>query len=92
MRGRGLEAVTDSWKEGEIKYQIVDATRPLNAVSEICDAGGENRQYVLFGKHGGVTYNLEPGSETESKREDGIYCVGFWVKPKNEWGFGRQGR
>jgi len=50
-------------------------------VSEICDAGGENGQLVIFGKKGGYIYNIETGSTTTFEREDGIYTFEFWVKP-----------
>jgi len=38
----------------QIRYQSAEVSRPLNAVSEICDAGGEDGQYVVFSKHGGM--------------------------------------
>jgi len=87
-----LDVVTRAGKESKIKYQIAEVTRPLNAVSEICDAGGEEGQLVVFGKKGGMIYNLATGAETRFDREGGIYCLEFWVKPNKEAGFGRQGR
>ena len=36
-----LSVVTDHWEDATAKYQIADVVRPLNAVSEICDAGGK---------------------------------------------------
>ena len=83
-----LDIVTEEWKESKVKYQIAEVTRPLNAVSEICDAGGEDGQLVIFGKSGGIIYNPATGSQTAFTRKDGIYCLEFWVKPK---GFQRQG-
>ena len=83
-----LEVVTENGKESKILYQIADVARPLNAVSEICDAGGPDGQLVIFGKTGGVVYNLATGSQTPFGREEGIYCMDFWVKPR---GFVRQG-
>ena len=74
-----LNIVTDELKEGKLKYQVADVSRPLNAVSEICDSEVGNR--VLFGKNGGVIYNLTSGRETWFGREGGIYIFDFWVKP-----------
>jgi len=83
-----LQMVTDDGKEGTVCYQIAEVVRPLNAVSEICDAGGEQGQLVIFGKKGGYIYNLETGATTTFDREDGIYTFEFWVKPE---GFTWQG-
>ena len=83
-----LDIVTNEGRESMVKYQIADVTRPLNAVSEICDGGGAQGQWVIFGKHGGVIYNPMTGAQTEFYREDGIYCLDFWVRPP---GFQRPG-
>jgi len=85
---QNLEIVTGEGRDGCVTYQVAEVTRPLNAVSEICDAGGEEGQYVIFSKHGGVIVNPETGSQTAFERQDGIYCLEFWVKPP---GFTRQG-
>ena len=74
-----LNIVTDEEKDGKLKYQVADVSRPLNAVSEICDSEAGNR--VLFGRNGGVIYNLTNGRETWFGREGGIYVFDFWVKP-----------
>jgi len=88
-----LNIVTKTGRECVAKYQVADVTRPLNAISEICDAGGEEGQLVIFGKHGGYVWNLETGSWTEFEREDGVYTFEFWVRPPNETpeGFTRLG-
>ena len=83
-----LDIVTEEWDERKVKYQIADVTRPLNAVSEICDAGGEEGQLAIFCKSGGIVYNPVMGCQTSSNREEGIYCPEFLVKP---WGFQWQG-
>ena len=87
-----LEVVTDAGRDGRVRYQIADVTRPLNSISEICDAGGEQGQQVIFGKHGGSILNLETGTVTDFQREDGIYVMNMWVKPKTSdaAGFPRQ--
>ena len=83
-----LSIVTADGKEGMVKYQVADVSRPLNSISEICDAGGEGGQHVIFGKHGGMIVNLETGRQTPFAREEGVYTLDFWVTPK---GFRRQG-
>jgi len=85
-----LEIVTEDGSEGMAKYQVADVSRPLNAISEICDGGGEHGQVVMFGKYGGEILNLESGKRTPFKREEGVYTWDFWVKPRGV-GFPRQG-
>ena len=80
---QNLDIVTEWGKEGQAKYQIAEVSRPLNAVSEICDGGGEQGQHVVFGKYGGVIVNPETGAQTPFSREDGVYTLEFWVKPKS---------
>ena len=74
-----LNTVTDENNDLKMKYQVADVSRPLNAVSEICDADPGNR--VLFGRNGGVIYNSKTGRETWFGREGGIYIFDYWVKP-----------
>ena len=84
-----LEVVTSTGKESAVKYQMVDqVTRPLNSISEICDAGGLKGQHVIFGRSGGVILNLDTGDQTPFSRTDGIYTMDMWVKPKA--GFARR--
>ena len=83
-----LEIVTEDGREKTIKYQIAEVSRPLNSISEICDAGGEHGQVLVFGRSGGAIYNLETGEHTPFNQEDGVYCMDVWVEPK---GFPRQG-
>ena len=87
-----IDIVTEDGRDGRIRYQIADVTRPLNSVSEICDAGGEMGQQVTFGRHGGQILNLETGMITNFKRDDGIYVLEMWVRPKSDdaSGFARQ--
>jgi len=84
-----LEIMTEDGGEGRARYQVAEVSRPLNAVSEICDAGGDAGQMVVFTKWGGEIYNMESGRRTAFGREDGVYVWEFWVKPKE--GFHRQG-
>ena len=84
-----LDVVTSTGKESAVKYQMVDkVTRPLNSISEICDAGGLKGQHVIFGRSGGVILNLDTGDQTPFSRADGIYTMDMWVKPKQ--GFARR--
>ena len=76
-----LDVETDEGMATQVRYQSADVSRPLNAVSEICDAGGEDGQYVVFSKYGGMIMNLETGRRTPFERADGIYELGMWVKP-----------
>jgi len=88
-----LNILTDGGTEGVAKYQVADVVRPLNSVSEICDAGGPQGQTVVFGRNGGYVWNHDTGKYTEFSREDGVYTLEFWVKPPGSeaGGFQRQG-
>ena len=86
-----LNIVTDEESEGKLKYQVADVTRALTATSQVCDAG--NR--VLYGRNGGVIFNIETGLETWFGREDNIYVFECWVKPgttKSKGDFPRQAK
>jgi hypothetical protein len=89
-----LPLVTNEGYEFDSKYQSADVSRPLNSVSQICDAGGEDGQLVLFSKWGGTILNLESWRKTPFDRSGGIYTLGAWVKPPGSTapGFPRQGR
>ena len=83
-----LDVITEGGQEKSVKYQIADVSRPLNSISEICDAGGDAGQVVVFGRGGGAVVNMTTVAQTPFKREDGIYVMDVWVKPK---GFPGQG-
>jgi hypothetical protein len=90
-----LDVQTYHGSDAQIRYQAADVSQPLNSVSEICDAGGEDGQYVIFSKWGGAILNFEEERMTPFQREEGIYTMGFWVKPKAAGaasGFPRQGK
>ena len=88
-----LEVMTEDGYETQAKYQSADVQRPLNSISEICDAGGEEGQYVVFSKWGGVVLNPDNGRRIPFDREEGIYNLTMWVKDyeKNASGFTRHG-
>ena len=87
-----LDVVTEDGIETQIKYQAADVSRTLNSVSEVCDAGGADGQYVLFSKWGGSIWNPVTGRCTPFAREGGIYTLDMWVKPKSASGFTRPGQ
>jgi len=87
-----LNIVTDAGKGGVAKYQVAEVSRPLNAVSEICDAGGKDGQTVVFTKYGGYIVNNTTGTYTDFAREDGVYTLEFWVSPPSEGVQGFQGQ
>ena len=72
-----LDIVTNNGNAGRVTYQIAKVSRPLNSVSEICDAG--NR--IVFGRNGGVIYHIESGKETYFTMSNGIYILDCLVKP-----------
>ena len=65
---QSLDVATMQGKEGVLKYQMADVSKPLNAISEICDAGGEQGQEVIFTRYGGFIHNLESGARTPFER------------------------
>ena len=89
-----LDVILDNGKECQVKYQVAEVNRPLNSISEICDAA--DGQVVIFGRSGGAVLNLATGEQTPFRRKDGIYVLDTWVKPRttssSSSGFPRQGR
>ena len=83
-----LDVMLDDGRETQVKYQIAEVSRPLNSITEICDAGGELGQIVVFGRRGGAVVNLSTGNSTPFARQEGVYVMSTWVKPK---GFTRPG-
>ena len=79
-----LPVVLDDGWETTSRYQSAEVSRPLDSVSQICDAGeSEDGQLVVFSKYGGVNLNLASWRKTNFEREGGIYTLGKWVKPPN---------
>ena len=73
-----LSMYTDEGMETSVVFQLCDMTRPLLSVSAICDYG--NR--VVFGRGGGIIYNLDTGLEIPFARQGGFYSIGLWVCDK----------
>ena len=83
-----LDVMLDDGRETQVKYQIADVSRPLNSITEICDAGGDLGQVVVFGRKGGAVVNLATGNSTPFARQEGVYVMSTWVKPKGFTGPG----
>ena len=66
-----LSAVTDDGVETSVLFQLADVSCPLISVSQICDHGSR----VIFGRGGGVIYNLETGQEVPFQRQGGVYAL-----------------
>ena len=90
-----VDVVLEGGTECQMKYQVADVNRPLNSISEICDAG-QDGQVVIFGRAGGAVLNLTTGEQTPFRRKEGIYVLDAWVKPRtvaaSTSGFPRQGQ
>ena len=71
-----LKVVTDNGLDTEVLLQLADKSCPLVSVSTICNFG--NR--VIFGRGGGVIYNLSIGMEVPFQRRGGVYALGLWVR------------
>ena len=70
-----IRACTADGNETEVLFQIADVKKPLVSVSTICERG--NR--VIFGKGGGVIYNMASGVETPFFKKNGVYVLDMWL-------------
>ena len=68
-------------------WQLAEVSRPLLSIGEECDKG----QYVMFGRSGGIIFNLETGEHRRFPRTKGGYEMEMWIPPPPA-GFPRQGR
>ena len=84
-----LEVRTEEGVDANVTFQMADVTRPLNSVGKVCDTG----KRVIFGKRGGVIWDLATNQLTKFDREaDGVYELNLWVKDASSApGFARQG-
>ena len=71
-----LEAATEEGNHHRVTFQVTDVSRPLCAVSKVCQKG--NR--VIFDEHGGVVQNKATGRETYFGMQDGIYLLKMWMR------------
>ena len=84
---KDITMVTGANEVVQTNWQMVDITRPLSSVRQICLQG--NR--VLSGAQGGIIYNIESGQETPFGTEDNVYVLDLWLSPSPTRGFSRQG-
>ena len=79
MTGQG-RGVTTTW-------QVVDVSRPLMSVHQICQRGN----VVVFGESGGYILNLSDGTQTPFGVEDNVYVLDLYLPPATTTkGFRRQ--
>ena len=71
-----LEAATEEGNHHRVTFQVTDVSRPLCAVSKVCQKG--NR--IIFDEHGGVVQNKVTGHETYFGMKDGIYLLKMWMR------------
>ena len=85
-----LEIQTEEGADTTATFQIADVARPLNSVGKMCDKG----KRVMFGKRGGVIWDIATGQMTKFKREaDGVYELNLWMRESGPaQGFTRQGK
>ena len=61
------------------RYQVAAVTKPLNAISRVCDQGNQ----VVFEQDGGYIVNLATNQRTWFPRANGVYVLRTWVQAKN---------
>ena len=72
-----LAVRTEEGVDATATFQIADVARPLNSVGKMCDLG----KRVMFGRKGGVIWDIATGHMTKFKREaDGVYELNLWMK------------
>ena len=77
LTGQGNN-VTTTW-------QVVDVSRPLMSVHQICSKGN----ICVFGESGGYILNMQTGSQTPFGVEDNVYVLDLYLPPVE--GFQRPG-
>ena len=74
---------------GSIQFRLANVTKPLGAVSSVCDKG--NR--VVFDSEGSYVELKSSGKRIPLRRQNGVYVMDVWVggsKAKTEKRFRRQ--
>ena len=70
-------------------WQVVDVSRPLMSVHQICQRGN----LVVIGEQGGYIMSLVDGSQTHFGVEDNVYVLELMLPPNPaDAGFVGQGR
>ena len=84
-----LHAMTNQGEQLTTTWQVVDVSRPLMSVHQICQHGN----VVVFGAEGGYVMNLANGSQTFFGVEDSVYVMDLYLPPDpaSPQGFRRQG-
>ena len=84
-----VQAMTREGRGVSTTWQVVDVSRPLMSVHQICERGN----IVVFGESGGYIMSLHDGAQTHFGVEDNVYVLELLLPPAsaNPEGFGRQG-
>ena len=69
--------MTDDGQLKGMTFQVAKVSKPLGAVSRICDAG----HTVVFKAGAGCIINDATGEQTWLRRENGVYVLDAWVAP-----------
>ena len=83
---------TSEGRKSTIRWQNAPVTKPLLAISHICDSGHE----VVFNKTGGRIINIKSGRTTAFRRKNNVYVLDMIIEhdttcQDNSQGFPRQG-
>ena len=83
-----LQAFTDQGQRVSTRWQVVNVSKPLMSVHQIC----KNGNIVVFGEEGGYIMNLTDGVQTPFGVEDNVYVLNLYLPPSQQEGFGRPGK
>ncbi len=88
LENMGEKVVTMCTSNGQprtTKWQMVDVTRPLTSVRQVCKQG----HYVIFGMYGGTIVDANTGEDTPFGVDGNVYTLDLWMPPES--GFPGQG-
>ena len=84
-----VPALTGQGRSVSTTWQVVEVSRPLMSVHQICQRGN----VVVFGESGGYVLNLADGSQIPFGVENNVYVMDLYLPPANEpQSFHRPGR
>ena len=78
-----IPMMTSQGRNVDTEWQVVETSRPLMSVHQICRKGN----VVVFGQEGGYIMSLSDGSRTPFGVKDNVYVLDLYMPP-----FGRQGQ
>ena len=81
LQNEGEKTIPAFTKEGRgvsTTWQVVDVSKPLMSVHQICERGN----VVVFAEHGGYIMNLHDGSQTHFGVEDNVYVLELMMPPR----------